>query len=253
MTDRPNSVFRQPLRVTLIVASILVLPLFFSWFGDWYPYPFPCIEEAKAPGSHALAKVANVLFPVAHAVGCGGLPTPRPVPLPPPDQCIIEGSLTAACTVSNESKQKALSVINYHSTGKLVLKEGATTCSGSPDAKQSVQSIADGQCATTCPSYACQNPTSISPSLLQAMLNLADNASRKPRITSVTGDTHDSKKSLHYYGQAFDFGCQLSTDPWSCSSTHETAINQAAGGLVSCALHNGGTTKAHFHCSRTSF
>lgn len=229
---------------------MFVLPLFFAWFGDWYPYPFPCFE-AKVPGSHALAKVANVLFPVAHGFGCSGYPKPVGGGDPSPDQCTPELTLVD-CTVSNESRQKAQTILDYHAQGKLSLKEGTTTCTGSPNSKESIESIVAGQCAVTCPNYACQNPTSVSPGLLEGMKKIADAAPRRPRITSVTGDKHE-KNSRHYYGRAFDMGCQQSTDPWSCSSTHEAAINQASGGLVTCALHNADTSAAHFHCSRSTF
>ncbi len=229
------------------VAMAFVLPLAGFFLFDWFPQP--CEMLASAGQQSGVAKAVKALFPSAQACGGGGVGGGGGGGSG--DQCTPELTL-ADCSVSTDSKQKAQTILDYHTQGKLLLKEGTTDCTGSPNAKQSIEAIAVGRCATTCPNYACHDPTSVSPSLLEGMKNIADAAPHRPRITSVTGDKHE-KNSRHYYGRAFDMGCQQSTDPWSCSSTHEAVINRASGELVTCALHNAGTPAAHFHCSRSTF
>lgn len=165
---------------------------------------------------------------------------------------------TSACGVSSGSQQLANDVLAYNASGQLILSQGPVTCADSPTALQSIQAIANGQCATTCPNYACQNPTTVTPSLLSGMINIANAATTEglmtPRVTSVTGDTHE-KNSLHYYGRAFDLGCQRDTDPWPCgtaTSNYGAEISADSGGFVNCALHNPGTTNAHYHCSSSN-
>lgn len=165
------------------------------------------------------------------------------------------GAVPDQCTVSPGSQSLAQDVLDYRTRGLLRLNaENSTECTGfSPGALVSIQRVAGGVCAETCPGTATNARTTITPSLLGGMINVANAApsDKAPRITWITGGRHSAATSLHYVGRAFDMGCKVANnDPWApCSDANAATITQASGDLLTCAVHNPGTADVHYHCS----